>query len=172
MSFANALNVLRPTLPYYVALTKYGLLRLTRDCFEFHPHQAAPPVALEMAKAVFTMGASSCTESYVMSRTLAEGPKVEGAGIHHNPTPAGDGRRGGRLAGRLAQVPGQSAVGGRRWRLRKAPLPLGRQGLGRHRGQPAAPGRRLVERARAAAPQGPEEERPQAHLRQGAAQPG
>jgi hypothetical protein len=71
MSFANALNVLRPTLPYYVALTKYGLLRITRDCFEFDPNQAAPPMALEMAEAVFTMGASSCTESFVMSRTLA-----------------------------------------------------------------------------------------------------
>jgi hypothetical protein len=29
-----------------------------------------------MAKAVFGLGASSCTESFVMSRTLAEGPKV------------------------------------------------------------------------------------------------
>jgi hypothetical protein len=76
MSFANALNVLRPTLPYYVALTKYGLLRITKDTFEFDPHPAAPPIALEMAKAVFTMGASSCTESFVMSRTLAEGPKL------------------------------------------------------------------------------------------------
>jgi hypothetical protein len=76
MSFANALNILRPTLPCYIALTKYGLLRITKDCFEFHPHPAAPPVAVEMAKAVFTMGASSCTESYVMSRTLAEGPKL------------------------------------------------------------------------------------------------
>jgi hypothetical protein len=76
MSFASALSVLRPTLPYYVALTKYGLLRLTKDSFEFRPHPAAPPVALEMARAAFTMGASSCTESYAMSRTLAEGPKV------------------------------------------------------------------------------------------------
>src|SRR6266480_5223444 len=76
MSFANALSILRPTLPYYVALTKYGLLRITKDTFEFDPHPAAPPIALEMAKAVFTMGASSCTESFVMSRTLAEGPKV------------------------------------------------------------------------------------------------
>jgi hypothetical protein len=33
MSFANALTVLRPTLPYYVALTKYGLLRIDRDAF-------------------------------------------------------------------------------------------------------------------------------------------
>src|SRR5262249_22452741 len=76
MSFANALNGLRPTLPYYVALTKYGLLRITKDSFEFDPNPAAPPVALEMARAVFTLGASSCTESYVTSRTLAEGPKV------------------------------------------------------------------------------------------------
>jgi hypothetical protein len=76
MSFANALNVLRPTLPYYVALTKYGLLQLDAHTFELRPHPAAPPIALEMAKAVFTMGASACTESYVMSRTLAEGPKV------------------------------------------------------------------------------------------------
>jgi hypothetical protein len=76
MSFANALNVLRPTLPYYVALTRYGLLRLTRDRFEFDPNPSAPPVALEMARAVFTMGASSCIESFAMSRTLAEGPKV------------------------------------------------------------------------------------------------
>jgi hypothetical protein len=76
MSFANALSALRPTLPYYIALTKYGLLHITKNSFEFTPHPAAPPIALEMAKAVFTMGASSCTESYVMSRTLAEGPKV------------------------------------------------------------------------------------------------
>jgi hypothetical protein len=76
MSFATALTVLRPTLPYYIALTKYGLLRITKDSFEFAPHPAAPPIALEMAKAVFTLGASSCTESLVMSRTLAEGPKV------------------------------------------------------------------------------------------------
>jgi hypothetical protein len=76
MSFANALNLLRPTLPYYLALTRYGLLRIAKDRFELHPNPAAPPVALEMAKAVFTMGASSCIESLVMSRTLAEGPKV------------------------------------------------------------------------------------------------
>jgi hypothetical protein len=70
MSFANALSVLRPTLPYYLALTRYGLLRITKDCFEFDPNPAAPPVTLEMAKAVFTLGASSCIESYVMSRIL------------------------------------------------------------------------------------------------------
>src|SRR4051794_25895308 len=76
MSFASALSVLRPTLPYYLALTKYDLLRINRDAFEFVPHAAAPPIAVEMAKTVFALGASSCTESYVMSRTLAEGPKV------------------------------------------------------------------------------------------------
>jgi hypothetical protein len=76
MSFASALTVLRPTLPYYVALTKYGLLRLDANKFEFHPHPAAPPLALEMARTVMAMGASSCTESYVLSRTLAEGPKL------------------------------------------------------------------------------------------------
>ena len=37
MSLAGALSVLRPALPCYVALAKYGLLRLTGDCFEFHP---------------------------------------------------------------------------------------------------------------------------------------
>jgi len=76
MSFASALNLLRSTLPYYIALSKYGLLRITDHSFELHPDLAAPPIALEMAKAVFKMGASACTESYVMSRTLAEGPKV------------------------------------------------------------------------------------------------
>jgi hypothetical protein len=76
MSFASTLNVLRPTLPYYLALTRFGLLRINRDAYEFHPDPAAPPLALEMARAVFTLGASACTESYVLSRTLAEGPKL------------------------------------------------------------------------------------------------
>ena len=80
MSFANALSLLRPTLPYYLALTKYGLLRLTEHSFEFHPHPAAPPLALEMAKAVFMLGASSCIESYATSRMLAEGPALPDAG--------------------------------------------------------------------------------------------
>src|SRR5262245_32241444 len=75
MSFASALSILRPTLPSYLALTKYGLLRLTEHSFEFHPHPAAPPLALEMARAVFTLGASACIESYATSRMLAEGPK-------------------------------------------------------------------------------------------------
>src|SRR5262249_22189401 len=76
MSLASALNILRPTLPYYLALTRYSLLRITQDSFEFFPDPKAPPLALEMVTAVFTMGASTCTESYVMSRMLAEGPKV------------------------------------------------------------------------------------------------
>src|ERR1700680_2976986 len=76
MSLASALNILPPTLPYYLALTRYDLLHLDANTFEFRPHTAAPPLALEMAKAVFTMGASSCIESYVVSRMLSEGPKV------------------------------------------------------------------------------------------------
>jgi hypothetical protein len=76
MSLANALNLLRPTLPFYVALTKYDILHLDTQTFEYRPHPAAPPLALDMAKAVFTMGASACIESYVMSRMLREGPKV------------------------------------------------------------------------------------------------
>jgi hypothetical protein len=76
MSFASTLDVLRPTLPFYLALAKYRLLRLSRDNFELHPNPAAPPLATAMAQAVFAMGASTCIESYVTSRTLAEGPKV------------------------------------------------------------------------------------------------
>ena len=76
MSFSSALNILHPTLPYYLALTRHGLLRINQHSFEFFPDSAAPPLAVEMARAVFTLGASACTESYVMSRTLAEGPKV------------------------------------------------------------------------------------------------
>ncbi len=45
MSFAGALSALRPPPPCCVALTKYGLLRITRDCFEFGPHPAACPIA-------------------------------------------------------------------------------------------------------------------------------
>jgi len=76
MSLATALNILRPTLPCYLALAKYDLLHLDGNTFQFRPHPKAPSIALEMAKAVFTMGASSCIESYVMSRMLSEGPKV------------------------------------------------------------------------------------------------
>jgi hypothetical protein len=76
MSFANALNIQRRTLPYYLALTKYGLLRITKDCFEFEANPAAPPIALEMAKAVFTMGASSCTESFVIEPDAGRGTEA------------------------------------------------------------------------------------------------
>jgi hypothetical protein len=76
MSFASALNLLRPTLPCYLAVARHNLLQLSKDSFEFHPNAAAPPLALEMVATVFSLGASACTESYVMSRTLAEGPKV------------------------------------------------------------------------------------------------
>jgi hypothetical protein len=76
MSLASALNVLRPTLPCYLALTKYGLLRINPDAFEFVPHPAARPLAVEAVRTVFALGASASTESYVMSRMLAEGPKV------------------------------------------------------------------------------------------------
>jgi hypothetical protein len=76
MSFVGALSTLRPTLPNYLALARDSLLRLNRDAIEFHPDPAAPALAVEMARTVFALGASSCTESYAMSRTLAEGPKV------------------------------------------------------------------------------------------------
>ncbi len=76
MSFTSALNILHPALPYYLALAKYDLLHITPHSFQFQPHPAAPPIALELAANCFSMGASSCIESYVMSHTLAEGPKV------------------------------------------------------------------------------------------------
>src|SRR6202049_1517304 len=76
MSLASALNILPPTLPYYLALTRYDLLHLDANTFEFRPHTAAPPLASELAKTCFTMGASACIESYVTSRMLSEGPKV------------------------------------------------------------------------------------------------
>jgi hypothetical protein len=50
MSLASALNILRPTLPYYVALHHYSQLRLTSDSFEFDPNPAAPALAVDMAK--------------------------------------------------------------------------------------------------------------------------
>jgi hypothetical protein len=76
MSFASALSLLQPTLPYYLAVKQFDLLRITPNCFEFHPHSAAPAIALSMVGTVFQMGASSCIETLVMSRTLAEGPKL------------------------------------------------------------------------------------------------
>jgi len=76
MSFANALSILRPTLPYYLAVKKFDLLHITPNSFEFRPHPAAPALAIQMVQTVLAMGASSCIETLVMSRTLAEGPEV------------------------------------------------------------------------------------------------
>jgi len=76
MSLANALNLLRPSMPYYMALAKYDLLHLSKNNFEYRPNRAAPQLALEMVQTVMAMGASSCIESFVMSRMLTEGPKV------------------------------------------------------------------------------------------------
>jgi hypothetical protein len=76
MSFASAMSVLSPMLPYYVAVRKFDLLRITPNSFEFHPHSAAPAIAIQMVGTVFKMGASSCIETLVMSRTLADGPKL------------------------------------------------------------------------------------------------
>jgi hypothetical protein len=55
MSFAGSLSVLRPTLPYYLALTRYGLLRLKPDRFELYPSLAVPPLARGMARAMFAL---------------------------------------------------------------------------------------------------------------------
>jgi len=76
MSFASALSFLTPMLPYYLAVKKFDLLRITPNSFEYHPHSAAPAIATSMVGTVFKMGASSCIETLVMSRTLSEGPKV------------------------------------------------------------------------------------------------
>jgi hypothetical protein len=59
MSFASALNILRSTLPAYVALTKYDLLHLDANTFQFRPHPKAPCLALEMAKTVLMMDSST-----------------------------------------------------------------------------------------------------------------
>ena len=55
MSLAGALSVLRPTLPYSVALTRRGLPRPKADGFEPHPSLAAPPPALEMARTMLAL---------------------------------------------------------------------------------------------------------------------
>jgi hypothetical protein len=55
LSLASALNILHPTLPYYIALAKYDLLHLLADSFEFRPHRKAPPPAIEMACTVFAL---------------------------------------------------------------------------------------------------------------------
>ena len=42
MSLINALNLLRPSLPYYMAVSKYDLLHLGKNSFEYRPNRAAP----------------------------------------------------------------------------------------------------------------------------------
>src|SRR5208283_3861846 len=76
MSLTSTLNLLRPTLPSYVNLTKYGLIECGRDNFHLNLNPKAPRLALELAKTMFLMGASSVIEGYTMSRMLSEGPKV------------------------------------------------------------------------------------------------
>jgi hypothetical protein len=76
MSLASTLNLLRPTLPSYVHLTKFGLIQCSLDTFQFNPNPKAPALAHELAKAMFAMGASSVIEGYTMSKMLADGPKV------------------------------------------------------------------------------------------------
>jgi hypothetical protein len=56
MSFASALSLLQPALPYYLAVARYDLLHVTTHSFEFRPDTKAPALALEMVKAVFAMG--------------------------------------------------------------------------------------------------------------------
>jgi hypothetical protein len=76
MTLASTLTVLRPTLASYVQLTKFDLIQCQRNNFGLNLNPKAPPLAQEMAKAMFLMGASSVIEGYTMSKMLAEGPKV------------------------------------------------------------------------------------------------
>jgi hypothetical protein len=52
MSLANALNLLRPTLPFYVALTKYDILHLDTQTFEYRPHHVHLSKDTETARKV------------------------------------------------------------------------------------------------------------------------
>ncbi len=61
MNLASALNILRPTLPYYLALTKYNLPHLDANTVEFAPHPAALPIALVMPSASPDMPALALT---------------------------------------------------------------------------------------------------------------
>jgi hypothetical protein len=81
MSLASALNILRPTLPYYLALTNYDLLHINNDSFEFCPHptasravmvvKAAERVGMWSWKAVMGDGRQDTSpESLATSRTL------------------------------------------------------------------------------------------------------
>lgn len=76
VSLTSTLALLRPTLPSYVHLTKYGLIQCGRDNFQLALNPKAPALARELAKTMFLMGASSVIEGYTMSRMLSEGPKV------------------------------------------------------------------------------------------------
>ena len=76
MSLASTLALVRPALPSYVNLTKFGLIQFHRDNFNLNLNPKAPLFAQEMAKTMFLMGASSVIEGYTMSKMLAEGPKV------------------------------------------------------------------------------------------------
>jgi len=76
MSLSSTLALLRPALPSYVHLTQYHLIVCQRDTFQFNLESKAPPLAQEMAQAMFALGASSVIEGYTMSRMLADGPKV------------------------------------------------------------------------------------------------
>ena len=59
-----------------MAVAKYDLSTWARTPSSIRPNRAAPSLALEMVQTVMAMGASSCIESFVMSRMLSEGPKV------------------------------------------------------------------------------------------------
>jgi len=76
MPLASALAFVRPALPSYVHLTKFGLIQCQRDTFQLDLTPKAPLLAKEMAQAVFMHGASSIIEAYTMSKMLADGPKV------------------------------------------------------------------------------------------------
>jgi hypothetical protein len=72
MSLTIALTVRRPTLPYYVALTKQTWTPPPSSSARI-PMPAPGPGNGESR---LHDGASSCIESYVVSRMLSEGPKV------------------------------------------------------------------------------------------------
>ena len=76
MTLASTLTAMRPALPSYVNLTKYGLISCDRDKFALNAHPKAPELAVRMAAMMFATGASSLIEGYTMSKMLANGPKV------------------------------------------------------------------------------------------------
>jgi len=76
MSVSSTLAFLRPTLPTYVHVTKYGLIQCQPDTFKLNLNPKAPALAQDFVKTVFLTGASSVIEAYTMSKMLIEGPKV------------------------------------------------------------------------------------------------